>query len=118
MRCINLAKDGIHSVLLVFSVRTRFSEEEEAALHSLQTLFGSKIIDYMTVVFTGGDELEDNDETLEDYLGRDCPKPLKVMLEFKYHLIPLFLFNHWFFYSVFGFVNFKTLESSASVGLV
>ncbi|KAH9725264.1 Immune-associated nucleotide-binding protein 9 [Citrus sinensis] len=28
-----------------------------------------------------GDELEDNDETLEDYLGRECPKPLKEILE-------------------------------------
>ncbi|KAK9205041.1 hypothetical protein WN943_015307 [Citrus x changshan-huyou] len=35
----------------------------------------------MIVVFTGGDELEDNDETLEDYLGRECPKPLKEILE-------------------------------------
>jgi hypothetical protein len=32
----------------------------------------------MIVVFTGGDELEDDDETLEDYLGRSCPEPLKV----------------------------------------
>lgn len=78
VKCIDLAKDGIHAVLVVFSVRTRFSQEEEAALCSLQTLFGSKIIDYMIVVFTGGDELEDNDETLEDYLGRGCPEPLKV----------------------------------------
>ncbi|WKA11485.1 hypothetical protein VitviT2T_028980 [Vitis vinifera] len=80
VKCIDLAKDGVHAVLVVFSVRTRFSKEEEAALHSLQTLFGSKIIDYMIVVFTGGDELEDNDETLEDYLGRECPEPLKQTL--------------------------------------
>lgn len=80
VRCIDLAKDGIHAVLVVFSVRTRFSEEEEAALRSLRTLFGSKIINYMIVVFTGGDELEDNDETLEDYLGRECPQPLKDIL--------------------------------------
>ena len=78
VKCIDLAKDGIHAVLVVFSVRTRFSKEEEAALHSLQILFGDKIVDYMIVVFTGGDELEDNDETLEDYLGRECPDPLKV----------------------------------------
>ncbi|KAI4332340.1 hypothetical protein L6164_017259 [Bauhinia variegata] len=64
-------------VVVVFSVRTRFSLEEEAALLSLPTLFGNKIADYMIVLFTGGDELEDNDETLEDYLGRDCPEPLK-----------------------------------------
>ena len=78
VKCIDMAKDGIHAVLVVFSVRTRFSKEEEAALRSLQSLFGEKINDYMIVVFTGGDELEENDETLEDYLGRECPAPLKV----------------------------------------
>ncbi|KAG6737833.1 hypothetical protein POTOM_059364 [Populus tomentosa] len=88
VKCINMAKDGIHAVLVVFSVRTRFSQEEEAALRSLQTLFGSKILDYMIVVFTGGDELEDNDETLEDYLGRECPQPLKVS-SFSFRLITL-----------------------------
>ncbi|XVF37278.1 hypothetical protein REPUB_Repub19eG0132300 [Reevesia pubescens] len=80
VKCIDLAKDGIHAVIVVFSVRTRFSQEEEAALHSLQTLFGSKIVNYMIVVFTGGDELEENEETLEDYLGRECPQPLKDIL--------------------------------------
>ncbi|MBA0727986.1 hypothetical protein Golax_000931 [Gossypium laxum] len=80
VKCIDLAKDGIHAVLVVFSVRTRFSQEEEAALRSLQTLFGSKIVNYMIVVFTGGDELEENEETLEDYLGRECPEPLKDIL--------------------------------------
>ncbi|GKV27141.1 hypothetical protein SLEP1_g36345 [Rubroshorea leprosula] len=78
--CLKLARDGIHAVLVVFSVRTRFSQEEEAALRNLQNFFGSKIIDYMIVVFTGGDELEENDQTLEDYLGRNCPQPLKELL--------------------------------------
>jgi len=77
-----VAKDGIHAILVVFSVRTRFSEEEEATLRVVQTLFGHKITDYMILVFTGGDELEYNDETLEDYLG-GCPQPLKV----SYHII-------------------------------
>ncbi|KAH9725258.1 Immune-associated nucleotide-binding protein 9 [Citrus sinensis] len=65
---------------VVFSVRSRFSQEEEATLHSLQTLFGKNCFDYMIVVFSGRDELEANDETLEDYLGRECPKPLKEIL--------------------------------------
>jgi len=34
----------------------------------------------MIVVFTGGDDLEDHDVTLDDYLGSDCPEPLKVRL--------------------------------------
>nr|GLL32645.1 immune-associated nucleotide-binding protein 9-like [Ipomoea trifida]GMD11174.1 immune-associated nucleotide-binding protein 9 [Ipomoea batatas] len=81
VNCINMAKDGIHAVLVVFSVRTRFSREEEAAVQSLCDFFGSKLADYMIVVFTGGDDLEENEETLEDYLGRDCPEPLKEVLK-------------------------------------
>ncbi|XP_058756935.1 immune-associated nucleotide-binding protein 9-like isoform X1 [Vicia villosa] len=80
VKCMNFAKDGIHAILVVLSVRSRFSEEEENALKSLQILFGSKIVDYMIVVFTGGDELEDNEETLEEYLAHECPEPLKEIL--------------------------------------
>ncbi|CAN6932455.1 unnamed protein product [Brassica oleracea] len=81
VRCMTLAEDGIHAVLLVFSVRGRLSEEEKSALYHLQTLFGSKIADYMIIVFTGGDELEENEETLEEYLAQACPEFLKEMLE-------------------------------------
>ena len=80
VKCMDLARDGIHAFLVVFSARACFSEEEEAAIRSLRTLFGSEITNYTIVVFTGGDELEDNDETLEDYLGSECPQPLKVQL--------------------------------------
>ncbi|CAL1409905.1 unnamed protein product [Linum trigynum] len=79
-KCINMAKTGIHAVVLVFSARNRFTNEEEATIRNLQSLFGKKIIDYMVVLFTGGDELEDNDETLEGYLSDDCPQPLKEIL--------------------------------------
>ncbi|CAN1327535.1 Immune-associated nucleotide-binding protein 7 [Linum perenne] len=77
---IKMVQDGIHAVILVFTVRTRFTEEEEAAVRKLQSLLGRKIIDYMIVVFTGGDVLDDYDQTLDDYLGRDCPKPLQDIL--------------------------------------
>lgn len=81
VKCINMAKDGIHAVLVVLSVRTRFSREEHAAVQSLREFFGSKISDYMILVFTGGDDLEDNDETLDGYLGRNCPELLKNTLK-------------------------------------
>ncbi|KAA0067609.1 protein AIG1-like [Cucumis melo var. makuwa] len=79
-KCVDLVKEGIHAVILVFSVRTRFSEEETATIRTLQTLFGTKIVDFVIVLFTGGDDLEDNDETLEDYLGRECPVELKDII--------------------------------------
>ncbi|XP_063943933.1 immune-associated nucleotide-binding protein 9 [Daucus carota subsp. sativus] len=80
-KCINMAKDGVHAVLVVLSVKTRFSEEEEAVVNSLKALFGNKLTDYMIIVFTGGDDLEDDEKTLEDYLGDECPKPLQKLLD-------------------------------------
>ncbi|KAL8057871.1 hypothetical protein ABFX02_04G211400 [Erythranthe guttata] len=80
-KCISLAKDGIHAILLVVSIRTDRSREEEAAVvFMLQAFFGAKIIDHMIVVFAGGDELEECDETLDDYLSRDCHQHLKETL--------------------------------------
>ncbi|VFQ69931.1 unnamed protein product [Cuscuta campestris] len=58
VKCINMAKDGIHAVLVVFSVKTRFSREEVEVIRSLCEFFGNKLSDYMIAVFTNGDELE------------------------------------------------------------
>ncbi|RWR78711.1 LOW QUALITY PROTEIN: immune-associated nucleotide-binding protein 8 isoform X1 [Cinnamomum micranthum f. kanehirae] len=60
--------------------RTLFSRQEEAALQSFLKFFGAKITNYIILVFTGGDELEDNDETLAEHLGSGCPQPLKELI--------------------------------------
>lgn len=80
MKCLDLAKDGVHALLLVLSVRNRFTDEEIAAVESLQTIFGEKVVNYMVVVFTGGDDLED-DETLDDYLEQGAPTYLRDFLK-------------------------------------
>ncbi|KAI3684576.1 hypothetical protein L6452_33800 [Arctium lappa] len=77
--CIKLAMDGIHAVLVVFSICNRVFEEEKTAISRLQMLFGEQICDYMIVVFTGGDDIEEDDETFEDSLC-DCPEALKEIL--------------------------------------
>ncbi|RZC81794.1 hypothetical protein C5167_044383 [Papaver somniferum] len=41
-RCINFAKNGIHAILFVLSIKNRFSKEEEEAVRNLQTHFGEK----------------------------------------------------------------------------
>ncbi|XP_010259765.1 PREDICTED: immune-associated nucleotide-binding protein 8-like isoform X2 [Nelumbo nucifera] len=79
--CINLAKDGIHAILLVLSVRSRFTEEEAEAIQVLRGLFGPKITDYLIIVFTGADVLEDDEATLQDYLDANCPQPLQEVLQ-------------------------------------
>ncbi|CAH1442633.1 unnamed protein product [Lactuca virosa] len=79
LKCISMATDGIDAFLVVISVRCRFAEDEKTAISRLLTLFGRKFYDYMIIVFTGGDELEDDDESLEEFL-RDSPKALQETL--------------------------------------
>lgn len=78
--CIRLAKDGVHAVLVVLSLRNRFSQEEKDAVTLLMKFFGDKISDHMIMVITGGDELEANDESIQDFIGRDCPEQLKEIM--------------------------------------
>ncbi|KAH9330402.1 hypothetical protein KI387_002510, partial [Taxus chinensis] len=78
-KCIELVKDGVHGVLYVVSVRNRFTAEEAAALDTLQLLFGPQILNYIVVIFTGGDDLEDDGITLEEYL-KDRPQKLEEVL--------------------------------------
>jgi len=77
-----MAKDGIHAVVLVYSCRARFSEEEHATFLTLKTLFGEKIVDYMILVFTGKDDLKADRQTFEDYLANQPEKTLQV---FNHH---------------------------------
>uniref|UniRef100_A0A7N0U6C8 AIG1-type G domain-containing protein n=1 Tax=Kalanchoe fedtschenkoi TaxID=63787 RepID=A0A7N0U6C8_KALFE len=77
--CMKLACGGIHAIVFVLSILNRFSKEEEAAFISLKALFGNKITDYMIVVFTSGDALEDC--TFAEFLAsREIPEPLKDIL--------------------------------------
>ncbi|KAI3807084.1 hypothetical protein L1987_23006 [Smallanthus sonchifolius] len=79
VKCINMAQDGVDAFLVVVSTFSRFSEEEKAAISSLRTLFGSKVYDYMMVVFTGGDQIQEEGQTLEDFLC-DAPEALNETL--------------------------------------
>ncbi|KAJ9559747.1 hypothetical protein OSB04_004907 [Centaurea solstitialis] len=79
IRCMKLAVDGVHAFLVVLSVFNLSFDKEKTAISSLQQLFGKQICDYMIVVFTGGDELEEDGKTLEDFLY-DCPQSLKEIL--------------------------------------
>ncbi|KAE9610407.1 putative AIG1-type guanine nucleotide-binding (G) domain-containing protein [Lupinus albus] len=102
VKCFDFAKDGIHAVLVVFSVGARFPEEEVATLRRLQALFGDKIVNYMIMIFTGGDNLEDDKPTLEDYLGSECPQPLQNLLLYKYDCSWIMFFTPYFLCLVFS----------------
>ncbi|KAL6544304.1 hypothetical protein OROGR_010801 [Orobanche gracilis] len=76
-KCIGMAKNGIHAVLVVVSVG-RFSLEEASAIKSLKQFFGGKIGDYMILVFTHGDALRKT--SIDEYLARNCPEPMAETL--------------------------------------
>ncbi|KAL8482462.1 hypothetical protein ACS0TY_028582 [Phlomoides rotata] len=78
-KCIQMAKNGIHAVLVVLSVTTRFSQEEVSVIECLKQFFGGKFGDYMIVVFAHGDAL--GKRPLAEYLGPNCPEPLLKFLE-------------------------------------
>ncbi|KAG8071056.1 hypothetical protein GUJ93_ZPchr0006g43235 [Zizania palustris] len=55
VKCMNMAKDGIHAVLMVFSATSRFSLEDSSTVETIKVFFGEKIVDHMILVFTYGD---------------------------------------------------------------
>ncbi|KAJ1701767.1 hypothetical protein LUZ63_001546 [Rhynchospora breviuscula] len=89
VKCVKLAKDGIHAVILVFSIRSRFSEGEETILERLQMFFGERIVDYMILVFTGGDDLAEDRKTFDEYLS-GAPKPVKTIIKMCMNRVVLF----------------------------
>ncbi|EYU23984.1 hypothetical protein MIMGU_mgv1a022868mg [Erythranthe guttata] len=81
LKCMDMTKDGIHAILFVMKIGTRFSRDEEDGVLMMQKMYGPKIMDYMIIVFTNGDEFEEYDMTLNDYLcGNDSPDLLKETL--------------------------------------
>ncbi|GJN27547.1 hypothetical protein PR202_gb15577 [Eleusine coracana subsp. coracana] len=59
-KCMDMSKDGIHAMLMVFSAATRFTREDEDTINSIKVFFGEKIVEHMILVFTHGDDVEES----------------------------------------------------------
>ncbi|EFJ12798.1 hypothetical protein SELMODRAFT_24614, partial [Selaginella moellendorffii] len=82
-KCMDLAGDGLHGILLVLSAKSKFTEEEFAAVDAFEKMFGSGVLNYVVVVFTNGDALEDDGDgtSLEEFLSQNgTPGALKDLL--------------------------------------
>ncbi|XP_042559914.1 GTPase IMAP family member 9-like [Clupea harengus] len=75
VKCIQYSSPGPHAFLLVIQVAL-FTKEEENAVRALQELFGEKAADYMMVLFTHGDKLN---QTINDYVAHGGPKLREVI---------------------------------------
>uniref|UniRef100_A0A3P9NMH5 GTPase IMAP family member 4-like n=2 Tax=Poecilia reticulata TaxID=8081 RepID=A0A3P9NMH5_POERE len=72
LKCISLLAPGPHVFLLVLPVG-RFTEEEKQTLRQMKKVFGKNSEDFTLILFTGGDKLQYEEKTIEEYLreGRD-----------------------------------------------
>lgn len=62
-----LVSPGIHAILLVVQVG-RFTEEEQKTVDFFMNTFGDDLKDFLVVVFTHKDRLEDNNMTIDDFV--------------------------------------------------
>uniref|UniRef100_K1Q0A8 GTPase IMAP family member 4 n=1 Tax=Magallana gigas TaxID=29159 RepID=K1Q0A8_MAGGI len=62
-----LVSPGIHAILLVVQVG-RFTEEEQKTVDVFMKAFGDDLKDFLVVVFTHKDRLEDEDMTIDDFV--------------------------------------------------
>ncbi|KAG2566391.1 immune-associated nucleotide-binding protein 9-like [Panicum virgatum] len=56
-KCLDMSREGIHAMLMVFSAATRFTPEDADTIKSITMFFGDKIVDHMILVFTYGDQV-------------------------------------------------------------
>ncbi|KAL2079185.1 hypothetical protein ACEWY4_024929 [Coilia grayii] len=66
-RSISLCLPGPHAFLLVFQIG-RYTKQEMEAVQTVRNVFGEKVFDYTVVLFTWGDQLNE-DQTIEKYVG-------------------------------------------------
>ncbi|XP_078340255.1 GTPase IMAP family member 9-like isoform X2 [Crassostrea virginica] len=63
----SLVSPGIHAIILVVKVE-RFTEEEQKTVDFFMKVFGEDLKDYLVVVFTHKDRLDDENITLNDFV--------------------------------------------------
>ncbi|KAL6457411.1 hypothetical protein MHYP_G00343740 [Metynnis hypsauchen] len=90
-KCVTLTAPGPHAFLLVIPLG-RYTEDENRAVREMLHVFGEMALQRHTLVlFTHGDELEENSGGIERFLGQDdTPEELKTLIQTcgnRYHVL-------------------------------
>ncbi|XP_043085816.1 immune-associated nucleotide-binding protein 8-like [Puntigrus tetrazona] len=77
MRCVSLSSPGPHVFVIVLSLG-KFTKEKVDTIDLIKKIFGPKAAQFSIVLFTRGDELEN--ESIEDYVKRSKSAQLKKLI--------------------------------------
>uniref|UniRef100_A0ACD5UPX6 Uncharacterized protein n=1 Tax=Avena sativa TaxID=4498 RepID=A0ACD5UPX6_AVESA len=89
VKCLDIAEDGIHAILTVFSATCRFSREDEQTIELIRLLLGDEVLDHMILVFTHGD-LVGEENSWKKKLTDSAPAYLQDMLTLCKNRVVLF----------------------------
>uniref|UniRef100_A0A671UPG5 AIG1-type G domain-containing protein n=2 Tax=Sparus aurata TaxID=8175 RepID=A0A671UPG5_SPAAU len=79
VKCISLLAPGPHVFLLVMSIG-RLTQEEKETLKLIQKGFGKNSERFTIILFTGGDLLEYEEVSIEDYIDKKCDDSFKNLI--------------------------------------
>ncbi|GJN27550.1 hypothetical protein PR202_gb15580 [Eleusine coracana subsp. coracana] len=77
-KSMDMAKEGMHAMLMVLTAASRLSPEDEETMEYIKLFFGDKIVDHMIFVFTNGDQVQETD--WKSMLDNSAPGYLKDMI--------------------------------------
>lgn len=79
MKCIGITSPGPHAFIIVLSLG-RFTKEEQDTVDHFVKHFGESVYQYLIVLFTRKDDLDDPDSSFKDHLTY-VAKPLRLFIE-------------------------------------
>ncbi|XP_042276252.1 GTPase IMAP family member 8-like [Thunnus maccoyii] len=79
VKCISLLAPGPHVFLLVLQIG-RLTQEEKETIKLIKEGFGKNSEKFTIILLTGGDNLEDDNLSIEDYIKEKCDESFKKLI--------------------------------------
>lgn len=79
-KCIGITSPGPHAFILVLSLSSRFTDEEQKTVDHFVKWFGDTVYQYFIVLFTRKDELDKNKKSLKQHLTHS-PATLQTFID-------------------------------------
>ncbi|XP_049435472.1 uncharacterized protein LOC125890733 [Epinephelus fuscoguttatus] len=79
VKCISLLAPGPHVFLLVLQIG-RLTSEEKETLKLIKEGFGKNAEQFTIILLTGGDKLEHDEISIEEYIGKECDDSFKKLI--------------------------------------